>query len=870
MPTKKKTPTKKQASVGKVAAKKKAPAKKTESAAKKKAPAKKTESAAKKKAPVVKKAPIKKAVTVKKISFAEGSSKFSTFQLNPETLQWFKDYHALTNYIGAGCLYLKDNFLLKKPLKKSDIKDRILGHWGTVPGLNFLYAHASYLAEKHKQETIFITGPGHGAPANLACNFVDGSMSDYYKKYTRDAKGLGKMMKDFSWPYALPSHVTPDVPGSICEGGELGYSLSTAFGAIMDNPDLLAVCIVGDGEAETGPIATAWHSNKFINPAESGAVLPIIHVNGYKISGPSILSTMSDEELENMFMGYGYKPLFVVDEPETLHQCMADRMEQAYQMIKEIQRKARKEKCVKQACWPMIIFRSMKGWTGTKRIGNKRVEDNYRSHGVPLKDVKKDPKQFKALQEWLKSYNVQDLLDAKGKPLPKVLKYLPKGNLRLGKTKHAYGGNLVKKLWMPKLEKYEFKGGRGQIEGRTTAIMAEWLSDLMVKDAKTTKSFRFFCPDETDSNKFGKLLTTVGRQYVWPVKKGDESIVSKGRVLEMLSEHTLQGWLQGYNLSGRYGLFVTYEAFAMINASMVDQHLKFIKQAQRIPFRKPIPSLNYILSSVEWRQEHNGYSHQNPSFVSSVLEKHGELASVFLPPDGNTLMVVMKECLERRNRVNVIEAGKQEMPQWQTLKEAREQLKTGISTWDWIDKSAARNPHIVFSAAGDYMVEEMMAAIDMLKYEHPDFKIRFVNVLEMTANGIGTAAKPIGRNNLKGFYKYYTEDKPVIFNFHGYPHLVYKLVFGVPNAEERFVVNGYQEEGSTTTPFDMHVRNGTSRFQLIVQAMQKAGITNPDKQFAKRAWAVMKKYQKRLVDHKKKVMAEGVDFQDVVDWRWGK
>ncbi len=833
--------------------------------AKRKAVPKKTISK-KKVAAATKRSPVKKTATKKVIAKRKVSAR--KVKLTKEQLQWFKDYHAYTNYIGAGCLYLKNNYLLRRKLSKDDIKDRILGHWGTVPGLNFIYAHANFLISKHKQKSFFITGPGHGAPANLANNFADGSMEYYYKKYSRDEKGLGHMMKGFSWPYELPSHVTPDVPGSILEGGELGYSLSTAFGAVMDNPEMLAICVVGDGEAETASVATAWHSNKFLNPAESGAVLPIVHVNGYKISGPSIFSTMSDKELEQMFNGMGYHPYFVVDKPETLHECMADAMERAYQDIKEIQRKARKEKCVTKVCWPVIIFRSMKGWTGTKKIGDKKVEDNYRSHGVPLTNPKVDDYQFKALEEWLSSYRVNDLVDTKGRPLPKVLKYVPGPKLRMGTLKEANAGTMVKKLPMPAPEKYEFRSSRGRYEGRSTAIMAEWLSALMVKDAKKNKQVRFFCPDETDSNKFTKLLHTVGRQYVWPTRPGEECIVNFGRVLEMLSEHTLQGWLQGYNLTGRYGLFVTYEAFAMVVASMVDQHCKFIKQAKRIKWRKPIPSLNYILSSVEWRQEHNGYSHQNPSFVSNTLEKHPDIASVFFPADGNTLMVVMEECFKRMDHVNVIEAGKQEMPQWQTVKQARAQLKKGVSIWDWIDPAGAKKPHIVFTAAGDYMTEEMMAAIDILKNEFPDFNVRFVNVLEMTADGIGTVGKEIGAQNLNEFYKYYTEDKPVLFNFHGYPQLVHKLLWGIPD-QDRFIIKGYQEEGSTTTPHDMHVRNGTSRFQTIVEAMRVAGITSSNKKFAKRAWVIMKKYQQRLAEHDKYVKKYGKDFQDVTDWRYG-
>ncbi len=785
--------------------------------------------------------------------------------LTAEQLQWFKDYHALTNYIGASTLYLKDNFLLKRPLSKADIKERILGHWGTVPGLNFIYAHANFLIKRYQQKALFITGPGHGAPAILANNFVDGTMGDYYREFSRDGKGMGNLIKGFSWPYKLPSHVTPDVPGSILEGGELGYSLATAYGAVMDNPDLLAVCVVGDGESESGPLAAAWHSNKFLNPAESGAVLPIIHVNGYKISGPSIYSTMSDEELEHLFKGYGYKPYFVVDKEENLHECMAKNLDAAYRDIKAIWKKAREEKCVTKTAWPVIIFRSMKGWTGTKSIGDKKIEDNYRSHGIPLADPKGDPIQFKALSAWLSSYNAKNLVDGKGRPLPKVLTYVPQGDLRMGKCKHAYGGNLVKDLPMPKPEKYEFKGRHGEVMGQSTRIATEWFNEVFVMDKKKDKALRYFCPDETESNKMGKLFVGAGREYVWPVKVEDECIVTKGRVIEMLSEHTLLGMLLGYILTGRHGMFATYEAFSMINVSMVDQHCKFIKQAKRIKWRKPIGALNYLLTSNCWRQEHNGFSHQNVGFISNALEKNAEMVSVYFPPDANSLMVTWEQNLKSRDKVNVVVSGKTDLPQWLSVKEARRQFEKGVMVWDWIDPDGSKDPDVVLAAAGDYMVEEVVAAVDILRHEIPEFKTRFVCVSEMTAKGFGPAKRHLGPSNLGEFEKYFTKDKPIIFNFHGYAITVKKLLFGHPH-DERFSIHGYNEEGSTTTPFDMQFRNGTSRFHLVIEALERAGVNN--KKYARKAKALVKKYQKKLDLHVKYVKENGVDLPEVVHWTW--
>ncbi|MEK9133014.1 MAG: phosphoketolase family protein, partial [Patescibacteria group bacterium] len=600
---------------------------------------------------------------------------------NPkQALAWFDKYLRYTDYIAAAQLYLKDNFLLKRPLSPEHIKDRILGHWGTVPGLSFIYAHCDYLIKKHGIEMLYMAGPGHGAPAVLANVFAEGSMGDFYEEYQRDRKGMAQIIKDFSWPCRLPSHVTPMTPGGILEGGELGYSLSTAYGAVMDNPNLVVACVVGDGEAESGPLAAAWHSNKFLNAKESGAVLPILHINGYKISGPTIYGTMKDQEIENLFTGFGYQVKIV--EGAHMHEKMMEATSWAYREITKIQKKARSGGSVIAPHWPMIVLRSIKGWGGIKTLDGKKVEGNFRSHGIPVADPKTNPEHLKILEHWLRSYQISELVDSRGCPKPEVLEFVPTGNLRMGKNKHAIGGNVRKPLKFPDLRAYQvdIKNKPGEVQASNTAVGAEFIKDIF-KENDAERNFRFMCPDETDSNKMGALFKTTGRAYVWPLHSYDEFMSTNGRVMEMLSEHTLQGWLQGYLMTGRHGMFATYEAFAMIVASMVDQYAKFIKQSSKVPWRKPISSLNYLLTSLGWRQEHNGYSHQNPGFISAVLEKHGEFCSVYFPPDGNSFLVTLEDCFKRKDSINVIVAGKQNMPQWLTLDEAKKQLKKGAGVW---------------------------------------------------------------------------------------------------------------------------------------------------------------------------------------------
>lgn len=723
-------------------------------------------------------------------------------------------YLRYVNYLSAAQLYLRDNFLLREELRPEHIKERILGHWGTVPGQNFVYAHANRLIREKGSDRswLFVSGPGHGAPGVLSNLFAEGTLEKFYPDLTRDAAGTGKFIKMFSWPGGFPSHCNPGTPGTILEGGELGYSLSTSFGAVMDNPDLVTVCVVGDGEAETGPMATAWHSTKFLDPATSGAVLPVLHVNGYKITGPTIFGTMSDEETRSYFHGLHWEPLFVETsghEPtDEDHSKMSAAMDRAFATILDIQTEWRSGKGKGVPYWPMIVLRSPKGWTGIRDFAGKKVEGTQRSHGIPLQNPQKDLAEFAALKAWLESYRITELVDADGKPLPEILESLPTEEKRMGMCKYATGGNLRKELVLPDPHPSSTE------EASSTKAMSDYLADVIAKNPTT---FRFFCPDETESNKLSSLFRATDRAFLPAVHDYDEHNSPQGRVMEMLSEHTLQGWLQGYLLTGRHGLFATYEAFAMVTASMVDQYAKFLKQSRKHAWRTPIASLNYLLTSVGWRQEHNGYSHQNPGFISNILEKHGSLASVYFPCDANAAQVILEDCFKRTDGINVIVANKAELPQYLTIEQAREELKTGIGRWDWIDPSGTESPDVVFAAAGDIFVTESVEAIRLLKKYLPDAKTRFVNVSELTALGVGDERFPLSMDDGR-FTQYFTSDKRVVFAFHGYPATIRSLLWNHTN-HARFSVHGYQEEGTTTTPFDMLVLNKASRYHLVLDAL---------------------------------------------------
>lgn len=793
--------------------------------------------------------------------------KKSPLPKNKQALPWLKKYLRYVDYLGAAQLYLKENHLLERELKPFHIKERILGHWGSVPGQNFIYAHLNYLIAKHKCSMLFIAGPGHGAPAVLANLFAEGTMGEFFPKMSRDKAGTCAMIKNFSWPGGFPSHTNPGTPGSICEGGELGYSLATAYGAAFDNPELIATCVVGDGEAETGPLAAAWHSNKYLDPKTCGAVLPILLANGYKITSPTIYASMSDMELTDLFHGYGYDVRIVHDTKSGTHnhKDMMEALEWAYQQIRKVQKEAQAKKNQPlKPRWPMIVYRTLKGWGGVKEMDGKKIEGLFHSHGIPVKDPQTNSGHFKLVKKWLESYNIQELVDSKGRPKKEVLQFVPKGDLRMGKNPHTYGGHRRKALKLPDPKEYEIvcnqKGCHASASN--TTIASKYFRDIL-KLNKKDKNFRFFCPDETESNKFQCLFDVTKRAFMWPVKSFDENLAPDGRVMEVLSEHTLMGWLQGYLLTGRHGFFATYEAFAMIIASMVDQYAKFIKQSMKYKWHKPYSSLNFLLTSVGWRQEHNGYSHQNPSFISNVLEKHGKFCSAYFPPDSNSLNVVLEDCLNRTNSINLIVAGKQLMPQWLTIDQARKEVKAGIGIWDWIDHNAAKKPDVVFAASGDVMVQECMAAISYLKQKLPELKSRFVSISELTALGLGDERRPL--LDKKNFEKYFTKDKPVIYNFHGYVGAIRNLLFPY-KGHHRFSIHGYQEEGTTTTPFDMMVCNQTSRYDLIIDALEK--VSKQNKRLARKAAPIIKECQTMLKKHHGYIRRYGKDMPEVEGWTW--
>lgn len=782
-----------------------------------------------------------------------------------KALQWLNKYLRYTDYIGAAQLYLKENTFLDEKLKPEHIKERILGHWGTVPGLNFIYANLNYLVSKHACEMMLVTGPGHGAPAILANLFAEKTMTEFYPEFTFDEEGTSRLIHDFSWPHTFfPSHVTPGVPGSILEGGELGYSLATAYGSVMDNPNLITAVVVGDGEAESGPIAAAWHSNKFLNPRTSGAVLPIVHINGYKISNPSIFGRMDNKELHALFVGYGYEPLIV--EAPNIEKKMMQSTEKAYQIIRSIQKKARaSKKDLLKPKWPVILLRSPKGWKGIQKFHGHSVEGSFRSHGVPVGHPKEDPAALEAIEKWLKLYKIRELVDSKGRPKSEVLEFVPSGSKRIGMCRHAIGGNIMKPLKIPALGSYALKiKKRGHLQSGSTPVGAKFLRDLVKLNPKT---FRIFCPDELESNLFKAIFEATGRGFTWPIAKNDEHMQYDGRILEMLSEHTLQGWMMGYTLTGRYGFFSSYEAFLTIIASMVDQYAKFLKQSFKVKWRKPVPPLVYHLGSVGWRQEHNGYSHQNPSFVSNLLQKHGEFCQVYYPCDANSFLAAMEEAFQRPNTISVIVADKRDVPQWLTLKEAREQAKRGIGIWDWAtSKAAVKNPDVVLASAGDYMTQEAMHAIQLCKEIIPEMKIRYVNISELTGLCMGdTCDTKHACLTEETVAKYFTNDKPVVLNYHGYTNDIEQILWPFVNPK-RFSLHGYQERGSTTTPFDLKLVNETDFYHLSMDMISQAAKHN--KSIAKKRDKLLAFLRDKITAHQKYICENGDDPKEVQVLKW--
>lgn len=766
-----------------------------------------------------------------------------------------KKYVRAANYLSAAQIYLQDNFMSERKLRFDDIKPRLLGHWGTCPGINFLYANLNNLIRKTRAEMIFVLGPGHGFPAIQANLFLEGTLQKYYPEATPDLAGLGYIIKNFSWPYGFPSHSNPGAPGVILEGGELGYSLATAYGAVLDNPELIAACLIGDGEAETGPMATAWHLNKFLDPKTSGAVLPVLHLNGYKISGPTITGRMSNKELKALFTGYGYEPFIV--EGNAIYEKMVVTLDKVYAKIRDIQERARRGEEIVAPRWPMIIMRTPKGWTGIKKLHGQKIEGNFASHQVVGTNAKTNKVELNAINKWLHSYKFDQLFSASGGFNDEVRSLVPPPELRMGDSRHTMGGDAMKPLKLPSAEEYaEDAKVPGTIGSSSMRRAGEFLNAVFKMNRDNV---RLMSPDETYSNKLDKVFETTSRAYMWPRKEWDKDLAPNGRVMEMLSEHSLQGLLQGYVLTGRHGVFASYEAFVQIVASMVDQYAKFMKVAREISWRGSVPSLNYILTSSGWRQEHNGFSHQNPGFISNILMKQGCLVHVYFPPDGNSTLAVLERALSSKNEINIIVAGKTLEPRWLTPAMAKEELATGLATWQFASEP---NPDIVFSAAGDYLTKESLAAIDLLKSEAPEVRVRFVNILELTSLGIGNAEcrVPIV------FEDYFTADKPVIFNFHGYPQTLMQALFYKQDGKRKFFVHGYIENGSTTTPFDMHVRNGTSRYHLVKEAageLARLGKLAKDK-----ADNIIKKYDQKLADHGVFIRKNGVDPEEIENWQW--
>ena len=785
-----------------------------------------------------------------------------TGPLSPEELRKMNAYWRAANYLSVGQIYLYDNPLLQEPLRIDHVKPRLLGHWGTTPGLNFIYVHCNRLISRHDLNMIYIAGPGHGGPGLVANTYLEGTYSEYYPNISRDAEGMRRLFKQFSFPGGIPSHAAPETPGSIHEGGELGYSLLHAYGAVFDNPDLLACCVVGDGEAETGSLATSWHSNKFLNPARDGAVLPILHLNGYKIAGPTVLARLPREELADLFHGYGHEPLFVEgDDPDTMHQLMAATLDEVVAQIRTIQRDARTGTgpFTRRPLWPMIVLRTPKGWTGPKVVDGVQIEGTFRAHQVPLAELATKPAHLKMLEDWMKSYRPEELFDAGGALVPELGELAPKGKRRMGDNPHANGGLLLRDLKMPDFCDYAVDVPKpGTVVAEATRVMGRMLRDVMKLNADAA-NFRVVGPDETASNRLDALFEVTNRCSTAEILANDDHIAPDGRVMEVLSENMCQGWLEGYLLTGRHGFFSCYEAFVHIVESMFNQHAKWLKTTRHIPWRRPIASLNYLLTSHVWRQDHNGFSHQDPGFIDHVVNKKADIVRVYLPPDANTLLSVTDHCLRSRNYVNVIVAGKQPALQWLDMESAIEHSTTGIGIWEWASTDNGVEPDVVMACCGDVPTLETLAAVDILRRNLPDLKIRVVNVVDLMTLQPSTE-HPHGLAD-REFDSLFTADKPVVFAFHGYPWLIHRLTYRRTN-HDNFHVRGYKEEGTTTTPFDMTVLNDLDRFHLAGDAIDRVP------RLRNIAAHIKQDLRNRLIAHKRYIDKHGDDMPEIRDWKW--
>jgi len=777
-----------------------------------------------------------------------------------DELRKINTYWQAANYLSVGQIYLLDNPLLKKPLGIEHVKPRLLGHWGTTPGLNFIYVHLNRVINTHNLNMIYVIGPGHGGPGLVANAYLEGTYSEVYPNISQDADGMRRLFKQFSFPGGIPSHVAPETPGSIHEGGELGYSMAHAFGAAFDNPDLVVACVVGDGEAETGSLATSWHSNKFLNPVTDGVVLPILHLNGYKIANPTILARISKEELESLFIGYGYQPYFVEgSEPETMHQLMAKTLDKIITDIRIIQKKAREDGDLERPRWPMIILRTPKGWTGPKEVDGNKTEGSWRSHQVPFAEMSSKPEHIKLLEEWMKSYQPDKLFDPNGKLKAELAELPPKDTRRMSANPHANGGIFLKDLKLPDFRDYAVPVPKpGTVTSEATRVAGYFLRDIM-KMNQESRNFRVMGPDEINSNRLNALFEVTNRAWMAERFSDDDHLAPDGRVMEVLSENLCQGWLEGYLLTGRHGFFTCYEAFIHIVDSMFNQHAKWLKVSRNIPWRRPIASLNYLLTSHVWRQDHNGFSHQDPGFIDHVVNKKAEIVRVYLPPDSNTLLSVTDHCLRSRNYVNVIVAGKQPALQYLDIDSAIKHCTAGVGIWEWASSDIDSEPDVVMACAGDIPTLETLAAVDLLRQNYPGLKVRVINVVDlMTLQP--SSEHPHGLPD-KDFDAMFTTDKPIIFAFHGYPWLIHRLMYRRKN-HDNLHVRGYKEEGTTTTPFDMVVLNQLDRFHLVNDVIDRVP------KLASTAGYVKQMIRDKLIEHHQYITNIGDDLPEVSNWKW--
>ena len=786
------------------------------------------------------------------------SRKSAAAPLSPEELDRIHAYWRAANYLSVGQIYLLDNPLLTESLKPEHVKPRLLGHWGTTPGLNFIYVHMNRVIRERDLNAIYIMGPGHGGPATVANAWLEGTYSEVYPTITRDADGMRKLFRQFSFPGGIPSHVAPETPGSIHEGGELGYALSHAYGAAFDNPDLLVCCVVGDGEAETGPLATSWHSNKFLDPKHDGAVLPILHLNGYKIANPTVLARIPESELRSLMEGYGHTPHFVTgDDPADVHQQMAATLDRCLDDIRKIQRAAREGNATERPLWPMIVLRTPKGWTGPDKIDGKQVEGTWRSHQVPMSEVRTNTGNRKILEKWMRSYKPDELFDKGGALRPDLADLPPRGDRRMSANPHANGGLLKRALHLPDFRDYAVDvPAPGATTAEATRVLGTWLRDVMKAN---DQNFRIFGPDETASNRLGAVLEVTNKTWMAEIEPGDGDLSPDGRVMEVLSEHQCQGWLEGYLLTGRHGLFNCYEAFIHIIDSMFNQHAKWLKVTRELPWRRPIASLNYVLSSLVWRQDHNGFSHQDPGFIDHVVNKKSDIIRVYLPPDANTLLSVGDHCLRSNNYVNVIVAGKQPAANWLSMDQAILHCTRGIGIWDWASTDQEGEPDVVLGCAGDIPTVEALAAADLIRQYLPELKVRFINVVDLMRLQ-DAKEHPHGLSDSE-FDSLFTTDKPVVFAYHGYPWLIHRLTYRREN-HPNIHVRGYKEEGTTTTPFDMVMLNDLDRYHLVIDVIDRVPGLGP------KAGHVRQAMVDKRIEARAYTRLQGEDAPEIRNWTW--